>query len=83
MRFSPTSALLLVSCVLSLADACRPSSGAAVGFLFSNLGGNNWKSGAGWSTPLTKAAVKSEFFGLKQQMCGTCTPCSCARVTRM
>ena len=56
----------LAACFLAFADACRPSAGAAVSYLFSNLGGANWKSATGWSAPLTKAVAKSEFFGLKQ-----------------
>jgi len=62
----PPALFALAACFLALADACRPSAGAAVGYFFSNLGGGNWKSATGWSAPLTKAVIKSEFFGLKQ-----------------
>jgi hypothetical protein len=66
---------------LAFVDACRPSSGAAVNFLF-GLGGSNWKTVTGWSTPLTKAVAKTEFFGLKQSLCVAHPPCRCADVTR-
>jgi hypothetical protein len=62
---------------LALVDACRPSSGAAVNYLFTDLRGSNWKTVTGWSTPLTKATAKTEFFGLKQSSCVVHPPCSC------
>jgi hypothetical protein len=76
LRYLRSLVLLATSiCCLTFSRACRPSSGAAVGFLYS-LGGANWKSSSGWLTSLTRANPRIEFIGLKQLLCVDFPPCN-------